>query len=233
MHRRTLIATTLMATATVAHLAAADAKPAKEWRSSFAVDKKNLGPTGRNPYFILEPGYRFHFANGAETSVVTILPETKNIDGVETRIVEDREEKNGQPFEITRDYYAIDATTGDVYYFGEEVDVYKGGKIVSHEGAWMSGVNGAQFGLMMPGRVVAGDRFLQERAPKQGAQDRSEVVETGVKIKTPAGSYEDCIHMRDSSAIEKGGDDKWYAPAVGVVKDGKAVLVKIERIDGK
>ncbi len=42
---------------------------------------------------------------------------------------------------------------------------------------------------------------------------------------TPAGSF-DCVRMRDSSAIERGADDKWYAPGVGLVKDGKAVLVK-------
>src|SRR5262249_51522513 len=27
------------------------------WTTEFAVDRKDLGPTGRNPYFILEPGY--------------------------------------------------------------------------------------------------------------------------------------------------------------------------------
>ena len=53
--------------------------------------------------------------------------------------------------ELTRDYYAIDAATTDVYYFGEEVDVYKNGKVVSHEGSWLSGEKAARFGLMMPG----------------------------------------------------------------------------------
>jgi hypothetical protein len=132
--------------------------------------------------------------------------------------------------EITRDYHAIDSTTGDVYYFGEDVDAYKGGKIANHQGSWLSGVDGAQFGLMMPGRVAEGERFLQERAPKQRAQDRSEVIATGVEVKTPAAIYRNCVHLRDSSAIERGGDDKWYAPEVGLVKDGKAVLVKAERV---
>jgi hypothetical protein len=47
----------------------------------------------------------------------------------------------------------------------------------------------------------------------------------GERVVTPAGIFE-CARLRDSSAIEKGGGDKWYAPGVGLVKDGKSVLVK-------
>jgi hypothetical protein len=80
---------------------------------------------------------------------------------------------------------------------------------------------------MMPGKITAGDRFMQERAPKQGALDRSEILAVGETVVTPAGTFE-AVHMRDSSAIEKGSDDKWYAKGVGLVKDGKAVLVRAE-----
>ena len=96
---------------------------------------------------------------------MTVLAETKIVDGVETRVVEDREEEGGKPIEITRDYYAIDRTTGDVYYFGEDVDVYKGGK-VADECAWLSGVAGAKFGMMMPARPAPGDRFYQGTVPR-------------------------------------------------------------------
>lgn len=58
----------------------------------------------------------------------TVLNETKMVDGVETRVIEDRETKNGQLIELPRDYYAIDSAKNDVYYFGEDVDVYKNGK---------------------------------------------------------------------------------------------------------
>jgi hypothetical protein len=205
---------------------------AGEWRSEFTVDRENLGTAGANPYFILEPGHRLHFVDGATRMTMTVLAETKMVDGVETRVVEDREEKNGKPLEITRDYYAIDKLTGDVYYFGEDVDVYKGGRIVSHEGAWLSGVDGAKFGLMIPGQPVAGDRFFQEQAPKQKAMDRSELVSTGAKIATPAGVFENCLHVKDSSAVERGSTHKWYAPGVGLVKDGGLALVKIEKAGG-
>ena len=63
------------------------------WQASFPVDKKNLGVKGSNPYFNLTPGYRLFYEYGNETDTVTVLNETKRIDGVETRVVEDRETK--------------------------------------------------------------------------------------------------------------------------------------------
>jgi hypothetical protein len=198
-----------------------------EYRSDFAPNPKNLGVAGGNPYFVLTPGHTLHFADGNTRITMKVLAETVGIDGVECRVIEDREEKNGRPVEITRDYYAIDRSTGDVYYFGEDVDAYKGGKLAGHEGSWRSGVDGAKFGLMMPGRITVGDRFMQERAPKQRAMDRSEVVAMGERVRTPAGIFE-CAHFKDSSALERGGDHKWYARGVGLVKDGGATLVKVE-----
>jgi hypothetical protein len=141
-------------------------------------------------------------------------------------VVEDRELKNGKLVELTRDYYAIDSATNDVYYMGEDVDVYKNGKVVSHEGAWRAGVNGAKFGLMMPGTPKAGHKFYQEQAPGVG-MDRAEILSVDEKITTPAGTFEHCVHTVETSALEKGlHDHKWYAPGVGQVKDTEMLLVK-------
>jgi hypothetical protein len=199
------------------------------WRSNLPVDKKILASTGANPYFVLTPGVRFYYEHGKDTDTVTVLNETKVIDGVVTRSVEDRETKNGQLAELTHDYYAIDPATKDVYYFGEDVDVYKGGKVVGHEGAWLSGMKGAKFGMMMPGAIKVGQKFYQEQAPGVG-MDRAEVVAVGETVTTPAGTFKNCVHTKETSALEKGmADHKWYAPGVGMVKEGEFVLVKIER----
>ena len=205
--------------------AALTAQPAKDFQSSFSVDKKTLGVKGLNPYFPLTPGLQWSYAHGKDTDTLTVLPETKLIDGVETRVMEDRESKNGQLIELTRDYYAIDSVTNDVYYFGEDVDVYKNGRVVSHEGAWLSGVKGAKFGLMMPGSPKAGQKFFQEEAPGVG-MDRAEILSLNEKITTPAGAFENCIHVVETSALEKDlHDHKLYAPGIGQVKDQEMLLV--------
>src|SRR5690348_8160466 len=196
-----------------------------EWQSDFPVDRKTLGVQGTNAYFNLTPGYRLFYKHGNDTDALTVLNETKRIDGVETRIIEDSEMKNGKLMELTRDYYAIDSRTSDVYYFGEDVDVYKNGKVVSHRGSWLSGVNGAKFGLMMPGSPKAGQRFYQEQAPGVG-MDRAEILSTGEKMTTPAGTFEHCVHVVETSPLEKSlKDHKWYAAGVGQVKDADMPLV--------
>jgi hypothetical protein len=201
------------------------AQPAKVWQSVFSVDKKTLGVKGANPYFNLTPGYTLSYRHGKDTGTLTVLNETKTIDGVETRVVEDREWKNGQLVELTRDYFAIDSATNDVYYFGEDVDVYKNGKMVGHGGAWLSGVTGAKFGMMMPGTPKPGQKFYQEQAPGVG-MDRFEIVSVSEKVTTPAGTFEKCIHVVESSPLEKDlHDHKWYAPGIGQVKDAEMVLV--------
>ena len=211
-----------------AALLAAHAPQKPDFRATFSVDKAKLSHTGKGTYWILEPGYRLHLQSGNDTLVVSVLDETKLVDGVMTRVVEERETEGGQLAEVSRNYFAIDNATCDVYYFGEDVDVYKNGKVTGHEGAWLSGVNGARFGLIVPGAPRVGDRYYQESAPKV-AMDRAEVVATNAEIKVPAGTFKSCLHTKETSALESGSEDKYYAPGVGLIKDAEFVLVKIEK----
>jgi hypothetical protein len=199
------------------------------FRDTFAVDKANLADTGKNTYFILQPGCRLVYEDGKDTLTITVLDETKTVDGVKTRVVEERETKNGRLEEVSRNYFAIDKVAGDVYYFGEDVDMYdKSGKVTGHGGSWLAGVNGARFGLMMPGEPKVGDKYYQEVAPGT-AMDRAEVVSVTENFKAPAGEFKNCLRTRESSGLESGSEDKWYAPDVGLVKDADFVLTKIEK----
>jgi hypothetical protein len=198
------------------------------WQSEFPAEKRNLAASGENSYFPLTPGLRLHYAEGKNTLVRSVLAETKMVDGVETRVVEDRESSGGRLVEVARDYYAVDGTTGDVYYFGEDVDNYKNGKVDNHEGSWLSGVRGARFGLMMPGKPERGRKFYQEQAPGVG-MDRAEVVSLDETVTAPAGTFRGCVRMKETSALEKGTEWKWYARGVGMVKEGEFVLVRIEK----
>lgn len=107
------------------------------------------------------------------------------------------------------------------------MDIYKDGKLVNHEGAWLSGKDGARFGLMMPGQVKIGDKFYQEVAPGV-AMDRAEVVSVDERLETPADTFEHCVHVAESSPLEKGVSHKWYAAGVGLVKDDAFALQKPE-----
>ena len=197
------------------------------WRRSFDVDRERLGTVGSNPFFPLTPGLRIHLSDGSETVVLSVLDETRVVDGVETRVVEERETEDGELVEISRNYFAIDRTTGDVYYFGEDVDIYDAGKVVSHDGAWLAGVNGVGFGLIMPGRPAVGDRFYLEDAP--GAVERVEIADLDAKLETPLRSFAGLVHCREHDVLDGGVSLKWYARGVGMVGDDGMRVVKIEQ----
>jgi hypothetical protein len=200
-----------------------------KFRDIFKVDKAALVDKGSNTYMILEPGYKLTLADGQDTLTITVLDETKRVDGVQTRILEERETKGGKLEEVSRNYFAFDKATSDIYYFGEDVDMYDAsGKVKNHEGSWLSGANGARFGLIMPGKPRVGDRYQQEVAPGV-ALDRAEVVSLTETVKVPAETFKNCLKTRESSGLEKGVETKLYAPGVGLLKDGGFELAKIEK----
>jgi hypothetical protein len=202
---------------------------ADSWIETLTGPDEAFTNVGRNAYFILEPGYQLVFAGREDGKqmdlIITVLDETLDLGGVSTRIVEERESADGKLVEVSRNYFAVGVTTKHVYYFGEDVDMFKAGGRVTHEGSWREGRDGARHGIMLPGAVKVGDRYYQERAPKI-AMDRAENVSTGETVKTPAGVFKNCLKTRETSAVEPGTESKLYAPDIGLVQEGKLKLVK-------
>ena len=201
----------------------------KAFTESLLQENCIFSTTGRNTYFILEIGYQqtLQGIEGKDTTtlIITVLNETKKIGNVETRIVEENEMVNGKPIEISRNYFAFCKQTSSIYYFGEDVDMYKNGKVTSHEGAWTAeGKN--KSGVQMPGLVLLGSRYYQEIAPNI-AMDRAEIISMSETMKTPAGNFANVLKIEESTPIEpKGKEYKYYAPGIGLIKDENLLLVK-------
>jgi len=204
-----------------------------DFQKSFNVPKENFVSHGKNTFFNLTPGFQATYEGEEDGKpgrlVISVLQETKKVDGVETRVVEEREwNGKGQLVEVSRNFFAIRKRTNNVYYFGEDVDVYRDDKVVDHEGAWMSGQNGAHFGLLIPGQPRAGQKYYAEVAPKV-AMDRCEVKETSAKVQTPLlGTFSDCLKIDETTPLEKGVSHKVYAPNVGLIEDDEMMLVRVE-----
>ena len=57
------------------------------------------------------------------------------------------------------------------------------------------------------------------------AEDRSEILSMTEMVSTPAGTFENCLKIKETSGIEKGTVGyKYYAPGIGLVKDGNLEL---------
>jgi hypothetical protein len=200
---------------------------------------------GINPYFKLIPGYRLVLEGDEEDdedgtvnirAEVTVLWETQWIDlrnteigrWVKTRVVEEREFEDDELTEVSRNFFAICKNTNAVYYFGEDVDIYEDGEIVSSEGEWRAGEDGAMPGLIMPGTFLLGAKYFQEVA--ETAADRGENVAMGLTVETRAGTFNNCVKVVDTNPLEgvcdvDDGDEKIYCPGIGLVKDEELELV--------
>jgi hypothetical protein len=199
------------------------------WEEQFNISDCTLVTTGKNRYFILEPGFQLVLESRAsaathEELAITVLDETREVAGVEMRVVEEREWRGGQLIEVSRNFFAMCKRTKDVFYFGEEVDMFRDGEMVSHSGAWLAGRDGARAGLIMPGEPTVGKRYYQEIAPGV-AMDRAEVVSLDETLETPAGLFSECLRTKEGTALNPTEQEfKVYAPEIGLIQDANLLL---------
>ncbi len=192
----------------------------------FSYAKADMVSSGANAYFILKPGYQLRLKSDTGDLVITVTDQTKSVDGVLTRVVEEREKEDGKLIEVSRNYFALSRRDNSVYYFGEDVDIYRNGKVTSHQGAWLAGVRGAKAGLMMPGSPRAGMKYYQEVAPGV-AMDRAEIIGLTETLKVPAGQMKNVLKTLETTPLEpKARDNKYYVKGIGLIKDGDMMLVK-------
>lgn len=222
-----------------------------EFTDEFPIQDCIFLTQGTNDYFILQPFRQMRFDNSEcvmegeceelEEVVITVLNETRlisfEVDGepvtVHTRVIEERETVDGELAEISRNYFAECKGTGDVYYFGEDVDIYEDG-IVSHEGAWLAGENGALPGIIFPGGAfLLGARYYQESAPGV-ALDRAEHVDMGLDVEVPAGEFEECVEIEETTPLDPEEESaKIYCPGTGLVVDDEVRLVEVSGPGGR
>jgi hypothetical protein len=137
---------------------------------------------------------------------------------VEALVVEDREFAHGKLSEVALDYFA-QADDGTVYYLGEDVDQYRNGKVVGHEGSWLLGKQTWQLGVLMPPHPKVGDRFRSEDVPGVTRED-DEVLSVSETVTVAAGTYQNCVKIKEHLSDGK-TEYKFYAPGTGCVKEAE------------
>jgi hypothetical protein len=202
-----------------------------------------LGST--NSYFPITAGYQWTLEGEEEglgvKALLTVLPLTRTIDGIQARILEEREwaqEEEGGPLllnEISWNYFS-ENEDGDVCYRGEDVDdieeappgVYT---VVSHGGAWCAQDNPDRnhAGIFMPSEddLRPGTTFLQEDAPGI-AVDGAKIISSGpIDDDIFGGPYTDTVRIQEFSLVtgkKEKADVKDFGNNVGILVDGPLVL---------
>lgn len=185
------------------------------------IDPARFSSHVDNPLFPLPPGTTFVYGGSEDGhSLVDVLApsaDTLMVDGVRTRIVHDQVLQNGVLRERTSDYYAQDVC-GNVWYFGEDTaELDRFGNVVSQDGTWHAGIDGAQPGVIMQAHPQLDRRFRQEWEAGV-AEDVYWAVARDVTVSVPYGTFHHALRTNETTALEPGVlDEKLYVAGVGEV----------------
>lgn len=202
------------------------------------IDPANFVRKIDNPFLPFKPGtvltYRADTEDGVERIVVTVTDKIERILGVDCVVVRDFVTLDGVVIEDTLDWYAQDQR-GNVWYFGEISKTFENGDLVSLDGSWRGGVDGAKPGIVMLAEPRVGNVYRQEFALGT-AEDYARVVSLKGRVSTPAASCADCLVTGHFATLDATLDErKYYKRGVGFIyevdrKTGeKLELVSIKR----
>jgi hypothetical protein len=188
----------------------------------------------QNRWFPLQIGNIRKF-EGSETIEIEVLAQTKLIDDVTCITVRDRVFEDDVLVEDTDDWFA-QAYNGDVWYCGEEVkdyEVFQGDdpalpQLVSIDGSFKAGEDGAKAGIAFPGNPMPGAVYRQEFSVGN-AEDVAEVLSTTYRYGDNAeldrfvpGELArllcdgDCVVTHEYTPLSPGSNErKYYAPGIG------------------
>jgi hypothetical protein len=211
-----------------------------------APDQNSFTLTIDNAYFPLPVGREWVYTGkeqGEQIGLrITVLKATEtfhfNGQNVRTRVVQEVEwadanadgviDPDEELIEVSLNYFA-QTDAGTVCYFGENVDIYEDGEIVSHEGAWRAdgrrGLPGIAPGIFMPESPEPGMTFQQEVAPGV-AEDQATVTGTGTAT-LPDGTVVNTITVRDFNPLDGSRGTKVYAEDFGLIQDGPLDLISV------
>jgi hypothetical protein len=202
--------------------------------SNFVDPREIGGSVEPNPYFLLIPGservYEKTFVDDEgvtimETLTTTVTDQVKLIDGIPCIVVHDFEENSEGAGEDTHDWYAQDIA-GNVWYCGEisrdyatfEGDEPEEVEILSVDGSWKAGRDGAKVGMLIPASPEIGALIRQELLYGE-AEDVIEILALDATESAPGGSCAGtCLKTRDFTPLDPGSEEnKFYAPGIGLI----------------
>lgn len=152
----------------------------------------------------------------------TLLPETKTIEwnGLQVEALQAQflAYHDGRIEEVAVDLYA-QSDDGAVWYFGEDVFVYKDGRVVATLGTWRADLDGPA-SMIMPANPQVGDAYRTENVPRLEFFEESIVKSIGKMVVGPTGSVEGAMigqELHFPGSVE----DKIFAPGYGEFFSGQ------------
>ena len=195
-----------------------------------------------NPYFPLVAGHVWDYAGGREQTRVEVVADTKLVEGVRCIVVRDLVYEEGLLKEATDDWFAA-GRDGSSWYCGEESKDYErfdgdqpqAPELVSIDGSFKHGRDGAKAGIIMPAMPRPGMAYREEFS-LGNAEDMGEIVAAdyawgrypALDHLVPRALAErmcggaDCVVTRNLSLLEPGAVElKYHARGIGLFLETK------------
>jgi hypothetical protein len=218
-----------------------DFDPKRSFSESAQVDNK-WHPLVPGTQFVYEGRSNRGLGRLPHRVIFTVTGLTKKIDGVDAVVLYDRDINRGKQLEAEITFFAQD-DDGNVWNMGEYPEEYaEDGSFDGAPSTWLSGVQGAQAGILMRGDPRPGTpSYKQGVAPKIGFGDTAKVLKYQTKECVPVDCYENALVVDETNPLEPedGHQLKYYAEGVGNIsvapgKGGKErevlELVKVQKL---
>jgi hypothetical protein len=182
-----------------------------------------------NKWFPLVPGEHSVFEGSAiddgqrisRRVVSTVTDLTKEINGVNSVVVWERDYTEGELVEAELAFFAQD-NYGNVWHMGEYPEEYENGEFDKAPG-WLAGSKGATAGIAMRAEPrLKTPSYAQGYAPPPiNWIDRGRVYKVGQKSCVPVKCYEDVLVIEEFERNKPGAYQlKYYAAGVGDIRVG-------------
>jgi hypothetical protein len=182
-----------------------------------------------NRYLPLRPGNQFTLEGRANrgggplphTVIFTVTDVVKELDGVHTLVMWDRDITRGVLVEEELAFFAQDRD-GNVWNVGEYPEEFEAGTFAGAPNTWISGQQ-ATAGVHMPAQPeLKRPRYLQGFAPTIDFLDCAQVLASHQKICVPASCFDNVLVTDETSPLSDpdAHQQKYHAPGVGIIRVG-------------
>jgi hypothetical protein len=180
-----------------------------------SVDNRWL-PLVPGTQFVLEGTANRGQGASAHQVIFTVTDVTKEINGIRTLAMWDRDFSDGELVEEELAFFAQD-DGGTVWSLGEYPEEYEAGEFVGAPSTWLDGVADAERGIHMLAHPRVGDSYTQGTAPEIDFLDVAEVIKRGGETCVPTGCYRPTLVIDEQSPLDpaSGSQQKYYARGVG------------------
>jgi hypothetical protein len=203
------------------------------------IDPENFVDVIDHMYMPLTVGtvliYEGDTGDGREHVETHVTGEKKEVMGVQCTVVRDRVWVDGELEEDTYDWFAQDKE-GNVWYFGEDSKEIEDGEVISTEGSWEAGVDGAQPGIIMKAEPQIGMSYRQEYYFGE-AEDMAEVMGIVESVAIEYETFTNVLKTKEWTPLESGvAENKYYAIGIGLILEevaeggeGRIELIEINK----